>query len=178
MGNGSAFNDHFKLGNHREGGRRRKLLWQERVKFAFRVLGDRARGSNVSWIDDERRSCVFRSVGQSGRSAPGVSLQVAKWKSSLSDDDDDDDGGGVQGRSNCEERRARCHDSTNGWPLHGWNAWRLERVRCILCQCHEGRAPVALETKSLNVRASPSRCAPRATTLGSLTKDENVVFSY
>jgi len=66
----------------------------------------------------------------------------------------------VQGRPNCEERRAPYHDSTNGWPLHGWNAWRLS-VHYILCQCHEGRAPAALQDESKHSRElllSHQRC--------------------
>lgn len=111
-------------------------MCQVRVLRPWEIEYDR---TDVSRVDDKNsRGKTSGVFGRSGRPTSG-SLQVAvkvvivgrRWRV-------------VQGRSNCEERRAPCHDSTNGWPLHGWNAWRLN-VHYILCQCHEGRAPAALQ---------------------------------
>lgn len=119
----------------------RKSPWQGRVKLALRVLGRSS--TRIRWRDFSGR---WREPQEAiGRFRAGRDLSKWRWKSLSSGD-----GGGVQGRSNCEERRARCHDSTNGWPLHQWNAWCLTCVVCYV-SAPEGRAPVALET-SLNVR--------------------------
>lgn len=72
------------------------------------------------WRDSQDVIERFRSVGQetaeTSKSEVAVKVVIVgrpmKERSS----------GSFQLRA---ERRARCHNSTNGWPLHRWNAWRL-----------------------------------------------------
>jgi len=108
MGNESAFEDHFKLENYREGCRENcKNVSSSR--FASLEIEYEDRTFLGSTMRTQEIGC-FWLVSRPASLEVAVKVVIAGRR------------GVAQGRFSCEERTAPCHDSTNGWPLHGWNA--------------------------------------------------------